>query len=231
MTQQGVPTIPVKDSGPAGCRLGPVCGRSDRTPGNRQHRSDPSKRPGWVLECCRHQGPAIIEGGYGHCERSVERMLRIPASTGGRVHCLCPLPPFASTAGLLGHGRTVYDKFKWNCHSRFFLASCCPWRDLVLVCPDFLRLATAEECPSSRVNRECEEPKSAQTNLQPRSSSTDTTARLKRIRAYAMALTSQVTVCGKAITMTSASPCRAMNGRAPLWMSMTFTSLGATVWR
>lgn len=50
-------------------------------------------------------------------------------------------------------------------------------------------------------------------------------------RSYAMALTSQVTVCGKAITMTSASPCRAMNGKAPLWMSMTFTSLGATVWR
>ncbi len=57
------------------------------------------------------------------------------------------------------------------------------------------------------------------------------TARLKCIRAYAIALTSQVTVCGKAITMTSARPCRAMNGRAPLWMSMTFTSLGATVWR
>lgn len=55
--------------------------------------------------------------------------------------------------------------------------------------------------------------------------------RAKCRQAYAIALTSQVTVCGKAITMTSASPCRAMNGKAPLWMSMTFTSLGATVWR
>ena len=50
-------------------------------------------------------------------------------------------------------------------------------------------------------------------------------------RFYAIALTSQVTVCGKTITMTRANPCRAMNGKAPLWMSMTFTSLGATVWR
>lgn len=62
-------------------------------------------------------------------------------------------------------------------------------------------------------------------------SCTDSCCRAKCRQAYAIALTSQVTVCGKAITMTSASPCRAMNGKAPLWMSMTFTSLGATVWR
>ena len=43
-----------------------------------------------------------------------------------------------------------------------------------------------------------------------------------------MASTSQVTVAGKAATNTRPSPCRAMNGRAPLWMSAVFTSGGAT---
>lgn len=174
MTQQGVPTILVKDSGPAGCRSDSVCGRSDQPLQSVQDRF-------WnVVDIKFH---AIIEVGYGHCERPVERLLCIPTSTCDRVHFLCPLPPFASTAGLLGHGRTVYDEFKWNCHSRSFLASCCPWQNPVLACPDFLRLATVEECPSSRVNGECEEPKSAQTTLHLRTSSTGTTARLKRIRA------------------------------------------------
>ena len=42
------------------------------------------------------------------------------------------------------------------------------------------------------------------------------------------ACTNHCTVCGKAMTMIRATPWSAMKGNAPLWMSITFTSSGAT---
>ncbi len=54
---------------------------------------------------------------------------------------------------------------------------------------------------------------------------------LRVFGCYDAASTSQVTVCGKRITMMRAMPCSTMNGNAPLWMSAVFTSGGATLCR